>query len=176
MRRVIGRSPRLMTAHGVRETGVIVAMLAVGLLVRLPNLNAPLLAISSFRQTETAYPALIYHQQGINLLFPQLPVLGKPWQVPFEFPLFQAMAAVLMNLGGAADWAMRVSSVICFVAITPSPFAVTVTVAVPTVADPVEISDRIVPPLSLLSVTGLLLQLVVTPLGSPLTLMLITPL
>ena len=116
MRRVIGRIPRLMTAPGVREAGVIAAMLAVGLLVRLPNLNAPLLAISSFRQTETAYPALIYHQQGINLLFPQLPVLGKPWQVPFEFPLFQAMAAVLMNLGGAADWAMRVSSVICFVA------------------------------------------------------------
>jgi len=116
MRRVIGRSPRLVTAPGVRETGIIVAMLAVGLLVRLPNLNAPLLAISSFRQTESAYPALIYHQQGINLLFPQLPVLGKPWQVPFEFPLFQAMAAVLMNLGGAADWAMRVSSVICFVA------------------------------------------------------------
>jgi 4-amino-4-deoxy-L-arabinose transferase-like glycosyltransferase len=116
MRRVIGRIPRLMTAPGVREAAVIVAMLAVGLLVRLPNLNAPLLAISSFRQTETAYPALIYHQQGINLLFPQLPVLGKPWQVPFEFPLFQAMAAVLMNLGGAADWAMRVSSVICFVA------------------------------------------------------------
>jgi hypothetical protein len=91
-------------------------MLVVGLLVRLPNLNAPLLAISSFRQTETAYPALIYHQQGINLLFPQLPVLGNPWQIPFEFPLFQAMAAVIMDLGGAVDWAMRLSAVICFMA------------------------------------------------------------
>jgi 4-amino-4-deoxy-L-arabinose transferase-like glycosyltransferase len=116
MRRGLDHSRRLLTTPGIRETGVIAGILVVGLLVRLPNLNAPLLAISSFRQTETAYPALIYHQQGINLLFPQLPVLGKPWQVPFEFPLFQAMAALLMNLGGAVDWAMRMSSVICCMA------------------------------------------------------------
>ena len=116
MRRGLNRSRRLLTASGIRETGVVAGMLVVGLLVRLPNLNAPLLAVSAFRQTETAYPALIYHQQGINLLFPQLPVLGKPWQVPFEFPLFQAMAAVIMDLGGGVDWAMRVSAVICFMA------------------------------------------------------------
>jgi 4-amino-4-deoxy-L-arabinose transferase-like glycosyltransferase len=116
MRRVIGRTRRLVTAPGFREAGIVVAMLLIGLLVRLPHLNGPLLAISSFRQTETAYPALIYHQQGINLLAPQLPVFGQPWQVPFEFPLFQAMGAVIMNLGGAPDWSMRVSSVICFMA------------------------------------------------------------
>src|ERR1700693_5243997 len=116
MRRVIGRIPRLMTAPGVREAGVIAAMLAVGLLVRLPNLNAPLLAISSFRQTETAYPALIYHEQGINLLNAQLPVLGSPWQVPFEFPLFQAMAALVMNLGVGSALALRASGLICFMA------------------------------------------------------------
>jgi len=116
MRRVIGRGRRLLTAPGVREGGIVALILVVGLLMRLPNLNGPLLAISSFRQTETAYPALIYHQQGINLLAPQLPVLGRPWQVPFEFPLFQAMAAVIMNLGGAADWSMRFSGVICFMA------------------------------------------------------------
>ncbi len=116
MRRVSGRAARLLSAPGSREAGIVIAFLLVGLLVRLPSLNGPLLAISSFRQAETAYPALIYHQQGINLLVPQLPVLGKPWQVPFEFPLFQAMAAVIMNLGGGIDWSMRISSVICFVA------------------------------------------------------------
>lgn len=91
-------------------------LLAVGLLIRLPHLSQPLTAISSFRQTETAYPALIYHQQGINLLNPQLPVLGAPWQVPFEFPLFQAMAALVMDLGVAADLALRASGLICFMA------------------------------------------------------------
>ena len=116
MRRVSGRARRLLAAPGLREGGVVVALLLVGLLVRLPSLNGPLLAISVFRQTETAYPALIYHQQGINLLAPQLPVLGRPWQVPFEFPLFQAMGAVIMDLGGGIDWSMRISSVICFMA------------------------------------------------------------
>jgi hypothetical protein len=116
MRRVIGPGRRLLAAPGSREAGLIVAMLLIGLLVRLPSLNGQLLAISSFRQTETAYPALLFHQQGINLFAPQLPVLGRPWQVPFEFPLFQAMAAEIMNLGGAIDWSMRVSGVICFMA------------------------------------------------------------
>ena len=91
-------------------------LLALGLLIRLPHLSQPLTAISSFRQTETAYPALIYHEQGINLLNPQLPVLGSPWQVPFEFPLFQAMAALVMNLGVGADLALRASGLICFMA------------------------------------------------------------
>ncbi len=111
-----GRAKRLLAAPELREASVIVAVLLVGLLVRLPSLNGPLLAISSFRQTETAYPALIYHQQGINLFVPQLPVLGRPWQVPFEFPLFQAMAAVIMDIGGGIDWSLRFSAVICFIA------------------------------------------------------------
>ncbi len=92
------------------------ALLAIGLLIRLPHLSQPFTALSSFRQTETAYPALIYHEQGINLLNPQLPVFGSPWQVPFEFPLFQAMAALVMNLGVAADLALRASGLICFMA------------------------------------------------------------
>lgn len=116
MRRISGRARRLLAAPGLREASIVAALLLVGLLVRLPSLNGPLLAISSFRQTETAYPALIYHQQGINLFVPQLPVLGRPWQVPYEFPLFQAMAAVIMNLGGGIDWSLRISSVICFMA------------------------------------------------------------
>jgi hypothetical protein len=101
---------------GFREAGIVLALLLLGLLIRLPHLSQPFTQLSSFRQTETAYPALIYHQQGINLLNPQLPVLGKPWQVPFEFPLYQAMAALVMNLGVAADLALRASGVICFMA------------------------------------------------------------
>ena len=92
------------------------ALLVIGLLIRVPHLSQPFTALSSFRQTETAYPALIYHEQGINLLHPQLPVFGSPWQVPFEFPLFQAMAALVMNLGVATDLALRATGLICFMA------------------------------------------------------------
>jgi hypothetical protein len=94
----------------------VLGLLAIGLLIRLPHLSQPFTALSSFRQTETAYPALIYHEQGINLLNPQLPVFGKPWQAPFEFPLFQAMAAIVMNLGVATDLALRASGLLCFMA------------------------------------------------------------
>src|SRR5438132_7205356 len=74
------------------EVLLISCLLLVGLVMRLPTLHQPLLEEGhSFRQTETAYPALLFHQQGINLVAPQLPVLGKPWQVPFEFPVFQAL-------------------------------------------------------------------------------------
>src|ERR1700722_8143624 len=116
MQRITGGGRSLWNTPGLREAAAVLGLLAIGLLIRLPHLNQPFTALSSFRQTETAYPALIYHEQGINLLNPQLPVLGRPWQVPFEFALFQAMAAVVMNLGVAADLALRESGLICFMA------------------------------------------------------------
>jgi hypothetical protein len=116
MQRFIRRGRSLWTSYAFREAGIVLGLLVLGLLIRLPHLSQPLTAISSFRQTETAYPALIFHEQGINLLNPQLPVFGPPWQVPFEFPLFQAMAAIVMDLGVAADLALRASALICFMA------------------------------------------------------------
>jgi len=45
---------------------------------------------------------------------PLLPVFGSPWQVPFEFPLFQASAATLMGFGGSADFSNRLACLIWF--------------------------------------------------------------
>ncbi|MDL2336146.1 MAG: hypothetical protein QFC55_08960, partial [Chloroflexota bacterium] len=73
----------------------------------LPSLNQPLLELHSFRQTQTAWTALIFHQQGIDLFHPIVPVFGPPWYVPFEFPLFQAIGALVMDVGVAPDLAMR---------------------------------------------------------------------
>ena len=74
------------------ELAVVVAVpLAVYVaLVIAPTLGRPLLERHSFRQTQTALTARIFHEQGIDLLHPKLPVLGAPFEVPFEFPLFQA--------------------------------------------------------------------------------------
>jgi hypothetical protein len=44
-----------------------------------------------------------------------VPVLGPPFELPFEFPLFQAMAAIVMSWGVGADRALRVTSLACFV-------------------------------------------------------------
>src|SRR6188508_2586949 len=70
---------------------VILALVAFALAV-VPTLDEPLLESHGFRQTQTAYTARIFHQDGIDLLHPKLPVLGEPFEAPFESPLFQAAA------------------------------------------------------------------------------------
>ena len=80
----------------------------------LPSMNQQLLEHHSFRQTQTAWTALIFHQQGIDLFHPKIPVFGPPWEVPFEFPLFQAAAALVMNAGVGPDLAMRITGLATF--------------------------------------------------------------
>lgn len=105
---------RSLLAHGLFEPLVVAGMVVVATLVRLSTFGQPLLEAHGFRQTQTAYTALIYHEQGISLLHSPLPVLGRPFDVPFEFPLFQALAALVMDLGVRPDVAMRVTAYACF--------------------------------------------------------------
>jgi len=69
----------------------------------------------AFRQTQTALTS-----QNLNgwqdLFHYETPVLGPPWTVPFEFPLFQAGAKLLqLTSGWTLETAGRVLSVACFV-------------------------------------------------------------
>lgn len=73
-------------------------LVAVSFLVRLGNLHSPLLEIHHFRQTSTAITVWCFLQQGIDLMHPMIPVLGPPWVVPMELPIFQATAALLIRL------------------------------------------------------------------------------
>jgi dolichyl-phosphate-mannose-protein mannosyltransferase len=96
------------------EIAIVALALAVFVLAVVPTLDEPLLEAHGFRQTQTAYTARIYHQDGIDLLHPKLPVLGEPFEVPFEFPLFQAAASVVMDVGFDDDVAMRLTGLACF--------------------------------------------------------------
>jgi hypothetical protein len=80
----------------------------------LPSMHQALLEHHSFRQTQTAWTALIFHEQGIDLFHPKIPVFGPPYDVPFEFPLYQAIAALVMNAGVEPDLAMRVTGLATF--------------------------------------------------------------
>jgi Dolichyl-phosphate-mannose-protein mannosyltransferase len=91
------------------------ALLLAALVVHLPTLGAPLVERHAFRQTQTAFTARIYHEQGIDLLHPMLPVFGPPWEVPFEFPLFQAVAAGVMDVGVPEDAALRLTGLASFI-------------------------------------------------------------
>ena len=80
-----------------------------------PTLDQPLLERHAFRQTQTAYTARIFHEDGIDLIHPKLPVFGEPFEAPFEFPLFQAAASLVMDAGVSDDMSMRTTALACFV-------------------------------------------------------------
>jgi Dolichyl-phosphate-mannose-protein mannosyltransferase len=101
-------------AARLAESAAVAVVLVAFVVTVAPTLGQPLLDRHSFRQTQTAYTARIYHEQGIDLLHPKLPVLGEPFEVPFEFPLFQAGASVVMDAGVRDDVAMRVTGLFCF--------------------------------------------------------------
>lgn len=89
-------------------------LLVFTVLIHLPTFDQPLVERHNFRQTQTAFTARLFHEDGIDLLHPKLPVLGPPWEVPFEFPLFQAAASLVMDAGVAEDRAMRVTGFASF--------------------------------------------------------------
>lgn len=102
-----------------QESVITVALFAVLLVfsvwavsVGWESLNLP---GNEFRQAQTAISA--YHIQqnhDFSLTYP-LPVLGKPWSVPMEFPLYQWTVVVLSNTTGLElTKAGRLVSIVCF--------------------------------------------------------------
>ena len=54
----------------------------------------------SFRQTQTALTAYWLAKNGFALAY-ETPVVGPPWSIPFEFPIYQWIVAVLSTRTGA---------------------------------------------------------------------------
>lgn len=80
--------------------------------------NAPLLDQHAFRQTQTALTADWMARGGPWLAY-QTPVMGAPWTIPFEFPLFQWVAVLLHKTGLGMDQAGRLASWLFFIASLP---------------------------------------------------------
>ena len=69
-----------------------------------------------FRQTQTAITTYWFLRDGFRFAY-LTPVLGAPWSVPFEFPLFQLLAAYAVKLTGSSiDTAGRGVSFVFFLA------------------------------------------------------------
>ena len=71
-------------------------------------LSQPLLDLHSFRQCQTAIsvPWLAEDLDPRRMLVYETPILGAPWRVPFELPLYQWCAAVLHR---ATGWSVELS-------------------------------------------------------------------
>jgi len=101
---------------------ILIAIVVLGLLYSAGMLaftwNKPLLDMHSFRQTQTAL-TVRWMARGGPLLAYQTPVLGYPWTIPFEFPLFQWTALLLNRAGIDLDNAGRTASWLYFIAGLP---------------------------------------------------------
>lgn len=76
---------------------------------------------NSFRQAQTALTAFFIQQEGRFTLDYPTPVLGKPWSIPMEFPLYQWTVIGLNNLtGGPLAESARVVSLFCFYLALPA--------------------------------------------------------
>lgn len=83
------------------------ALLLIYALAVLPSLSQSLLETHAHRQTMTAYTAVLFARDGVDLMRPPLPILGPPGALPQEFPLVQAAGAGLIAAGLPPDLAMR---------------------------------------------------------------------
>ena len=74
-----------------------------------------------FRQSQTALSAyFIQRDHDFSLAYPT-PVLGKPWSIPMEFPLYQWSAVALGNATGLPlIQAGRTVSLVCFLLTLPA--------------------------------------------------------
>lgn len=90
------------------------SVVVVGTLARVPGLHRKLVDRQGFRQTQTAYTIRELARHGMHLLHPPLPVLGPPWTVAMEFPLFQAVAALMVRGGLSSDLAGRLLGLASF--------------------------------------------------------------
>lgn len=89
-------------------------VLMVGVLWRWVGRPETVVNLHPFRQTQTLWPIREYMDEGWSLATP-LPVFGPPWNVPFEFPLFQGLTALLASVTSwDAEPAARLMSLVFF--------------------------------------------------------------
>jgi len=95
-------------------TVVFLACLCASLWAFSVGWNHSIVDRHGFRQAQTAI-SVRYLLQGSPWLTYETPVLGAPWSVPFEFPLYQWLAALgSLTLGIPVDQSGRLVSVLFF--------------------------------------------------------------
>ena len=86
----------------------------LGLILRLIQVQAPILGVHSWRQADTAAMARHFALEGTPIWFPQIDWSGaSPGYVECEFPLFPYLLGQLYKLIGLHEWLGRGLSVLC---------------------------------------------------------------
>lgn len=75
-----------------------IACLGYALHIAIAYVGQPPLDLHRFRQTQTALTAYWLGHNGFALAY-ETPVAGPPWSIPFEFPLYQYLVALVAQTG-----------------------------------------------------------------------------
>jgi hypothetical protein len=78
-----------------RPAFIFLALVALSLPIHFVDLNVPFTGEHEFRQTQTAISVWEIREHGFSPLHPRLPLFGPPWECPFEYPVFQMIAAAV---------------------------------------------------------------------------------
>lgn len=77
--------------------------------------DQPIVEAHEFRQTQTAITCYYMRSEGLSIAY-ETPVLGPPWKIPFEFPLYHWAVVLLSKFGIALESAGRSVSILSFLA------------------------------------------------------------
>jgi hypothetical protein len=89
-------------------------IVVAGTLARLGQVAHSVLGDHAFRQAQTAFTVREYAAHGVDLLSSPVPVFGAHSNVLMEFPLFQALASLLVPWGLADSTATRLTGLLSF--------------------------------------------------------------
>src|SRR5262249_7913478 len=109
--------PRFGRQEASAEPVLLGALLCASLLalaVLCLGLFQPILDQFAFRQTQTALTTFWLMRGGPVLAY-ETPVLGFPWSIPFEVPVYQIIVAGLGKAGVPIDAAGRIVSFAFFI-------------------------------------------------------------
>lgn len=95
-------------------------ILLLSFLIRLYNIDDPIVEWYGPRQAHTAITVQTWIHEGLDMIHYQVPILGEPWRIPYEFPVYQGSAYIMykilrrVHITQNLDVAMRLTSVIWF--------------------------------------------------------------
>jgi hypothetical protein len=94
--RVLKTLPRYLSSHWA--TTLAVSVLVASAWVAVRYVDQRIVEIDHFRQTETALTAYWMVKEAWQLAY-QTPAWGYPWAAPIEFPIYQALVALIVSMG-----------------------------------------------------------------------------
>ncbi len=94
----------------------LLAIVVLGAIARLYNIDVPLFDWHSYRQHDTAALARNFYEGGMNILYPQVDWRGEsPGYVEVEFQAYTYSVALLYQLFGPHEWVGRALNIFLYV-------------------------------------------------------------